>query len=275
MPDTILDQAQAIAELLGLTIGTNQGDPVVATLAAIRTYLASGGGSDLSAIESRKLEKKTVYADTSWEWWRSEADGGGHWSWDFATGILRFNGFVNDPQNPIVFESSAIIGGGPDFTTSGGSRIGNRLIAAWDGGGRGRGEIRTYYTVGRANSAFTAVDEITTQKWVQSFLASEQGVPRNPVANHAALALIANPKLGDWVLVHDDGPAHPGEAWYYVYDGLTWSALHQLVDSALAGALAAETAAREAYDEQQDQKIQTINGHYYPLEAHDLARALT
>ncbi|MDR1352397.1 MAG: hypothetical protein LBK05_03850, partial [Treponema sp.] len=38
--------------------------------------------------------------------------------------------------------------------------------------------------------------------------------------------------------------------------------------------LAAETAAREAYDQQQDAKIQTLNGHYYPLDGYDFGKSL-
>lgn len=232
MSDPVLTQAQSIAELLGVPVEPGQGDPALAVLTAVRAYLESGGGGGGSAgLDGRKLEKKTVYADTSWDWWKAEADGGGHWSWDAVTGILRFNGFINNPQSPVVFESSSVLGGGPNFDTSGGARIGNRLIAAWNGGGRERGEIRTYHTVGRSTSVFTAADEITTQAWVQSFLASDQGLPRSPVTAHADLALIASPRRGDWVLVADDGPVHPDEAWYYVYNGLTWAALHRFAES--------------------------------------------
>jgi hypothetical protein len=38
--------------------------------------------------------------------------------------------------------------------------------------------------------------------------------------------------------------------------------------------LEAETAAREAYDAQQDQKIQTLNGHYNPVEPYDFGKTL-
>jgi hypothetical protein len=39
-------------------------------------------------------------------------------------------------------------------------------------------------------------------------------------------------------------------------------------------AVATETENREAYDEQQDQKIQTLNGHYYPIEPYDFGKTL-
>jgi hypothetical protein len=207
-------------------------------LSAIHAYLAAGGGTgggssgvtqaDLASLDGRKLERKTVYGDESWEWWRSEADGGGHYRWDASSGILQFSGFVNDPRGSIMFETYAILGGNTNFTVTGGSRVGNRLIVAWDGGQRGKGTIRTYYTVGKTSDAFAAADEITTQEWAQSFLAAEQGVPRNPVAAHADLALIAGAKRGDWVYVADDAPVHSGQAWCYAYNGLTWGALFTL-----------------------------------------------
>jgi hypothetical protein len=43
---------------------------------------------------------------------------------------------------------------------------------------------------------------------------------------------------------------------------------------ALQKELAAETAAREAYDQQQDAKLQTLNGHYYPLDSYDFGKTL-
>ncbi|MDR3341806.1 MAG: hypothetical protein LBT14_03280 [Treponema sp.] len=38
--------------------------------------------------------------------------------------------------------------------------------------------------------------------------------------------------------------------------------------------VAAETTARQEYDHLQDQKIQTLNGHYYPLDAYDFGKSL-
>jgi hypothetical protein len=38
--------------------------------------------------------------------------------------------------------------------------------------------------------------------------------------------------------------------------------------------VAAEAAARQSYDQEQDRKLQTLNGHYYPLEPFDFGRAL-
>jgi hypothetical protein len=38
--------------------------------------------------------------------------------------------------------------------------------------------------------------------------------------------------------------------------------------------LEAETAAREAYDQQQDAKLQALNGHYYPIDGYDFGKTL-
>jgi hypothetical protein len=38
--------------------------------------------------------------------------------------------------------------------------------------------------------------------------------------------------------------------------------------------LEAEAAAREAYDQQQDRKLETLNGHYYPLDGYDFGKTL-
>jgi hypothetical protein len=43
---------------------------------------------------------------------------------------------------------------------------------------------------------------------------------------------------------------------------------------ALQKDLKAETAAREAYDQQQDAKLQTLNGHYFPLDGYDFGKSL-
>jgi hypothetical protein len=45
-------------------------------------------------------------------------------------------------------------------------------------------------------------------------------------------------------------------------------------EAELSSALSAETNAREAYDQQQDAKLQTLNGHYYPLDGYDFGKSL-
>jgi hypothetical protein len=182
----------------------------------------------------KKLEMKTSYADTSWEWFKPESDGGGHWFWDYTTGILRFDGFNNDPASPIVWESYEIEGGGPNFVTAGGSRKGIRRIIAWDGGAPGVGKIRFYVTVDQTTSAFAEGDEVATHTWTMGIIPNENGKPRPTVATHDDLALIDNPKINDWVYVQDDTHEDPndpgtnihvGETWSYAYDGSDWIAL--------------------------------------------------
>jgi hypothetical protein len=42
----------------------------------------------------------------------------------------------------------------------------------------------------------------------------------------------------------------------------------------VSGAVDSETAARQAYDQQQDTKLETLNGHYYPLDGYDFGKTL-
>jgi hypothetical protein len=42
----------------------------------------------------------------------------------------------------------------------------------------------------------------------------------------------------------------------------------------VSGAIDSEMTAREAYDQEQDQKLQTLNGHYYPLDGYDFGKTL-
>jgi hypothetical protein len=101
---------------------------------------------------------------------------------------------------------------------------------AWDGGARGAGTLRTYYTVGKANSDFAADDEIASQDWVRKLIAGETGKPRPAAANHAAMLALTGMNLNDWIYVDDDTyipdggteSIHAGETWAYAYDGIKW-----------------------------------------------------
>jgi hypothetical protein len=205
-----------IGDLDEVTTGSNEN--VVAALNELDTGLKAS------------LPKKTMYEDTSWEWFKPEIDGGGHWYWDFSTSTLRFEGFNNDVSSPIVWERYSISGGGPNFQITGGSRIGARLLVAWDSGTRGQGSLRTYYTVNKATSDFTAEDEITSRDWVRALVAGETGKPLSAAENHAALLAITGMKINDWIYVEDDtytpqdqaDPVHVGETWAYAYDGTNW-----------------------------------------------------
>jgi hypothetical protein len=202
---------------LGLETAANAGNNADLETTAKTTKVAA-----INELADGKLDKKTIYPDTSWEWFKPEVDGGGHWYWDFSTSTLRFEGFNNDSGSAVVWERYSISGGGPNFQLSGGSRIGARLIVAWDGGARGAGTLRTYYTTGRADSSFTAEDEIASQQWVRTLIAGEAGKPLPAVADHAALLALTGMKVNDWVYVEDDTPVHAGETWAYAYDGTNW-----------------------------------------------------
>jgi hypothetical protein len=174
-----------------------------------------------------KLTRKRIFSDTSWEMYAEEAEGGGHWYWDYATGMLRFEGFNTDSESPVVWERYEVSGGGPNFVVTGGTRVGTRLMSAWSGGSPGEGDLRVYYTQGRDDDTFTADDEITTRQWVRTYHAEESGMPRGSVATHADLEDVVSPKLGDWVYVEDDtqDTLHVGETWCYAFDGDDWVAL--------------------------------------------------
>jgi hypothetical protein len=210
---------------LAETIKAKAGDNIDLTTVEKDTLVGA-----VNELVNTKLDKKTIYPDTSWEWFKPEADGGGHWYWDFSTSTLRFEGFNNDSSSPIVWERYSISGGAPNFQITGGSRIGARLIVAWDSGTRGQGTLRTYYTTNKATSAFTDEDEITSRDWVRTLIAGEAGKPLPAAADHDALLDITGMKVNDWVYVEDDthtpegqtDPVHAGETWAYAYDGDEW-----------------------------------------------------
>jgi hypothetical protein len=185
--------------------------------------------ADISSLEAdvpTRLKAKQVYADGSWEMWGDESDGGGHWYWDYTTGTLRFDGYNND-SGPIVWEAYEINGGGPNFVTTGGTRIGRRSIYAWDGGAVGVGTMRFYITADKNSSAFVPGDEVTTQAWVNERITGGGGKPLGSVATHADLLAYTGMGLNDWIYVIDDtdGTAHVGETWSYTYDGAQWVAM--------------------------------------------------
>jgi hypothetical protein len=174
-----------------------------------------------------KLTKRTTYANGDWEMWYSESDGGGHWFWTKATNTLSFEGFNNDPSSKIVWERYIIDGGGENYSTSGGTRIGTRLIVAWDGAALGQGRMRYYYTIGKANSTYTADDEVASQIWIRTLIAGELGRPIPAVATHDDLLSITGMRVNDWTYVDDDthDGIHVGETWAYAYDGTQWVVL--------------------------------------------------
>jgi hypothetical protein len=102
-------------------------------------------------------ELKVLYTDGSWEWIKTETDGGGHWYWSATDELLRFDGPNNDGGN-VLWERYVIAGGATNFVTTGGTRIGARFITAKDS----VGVIRQYYTTGKNTSAFTPEDEVFT-----------------------------------------------------------------------------------------------------------------
>lgn len=120
--------------------------------------------------------RKQVYPDDSWEMWQSKENGGGHYFWDSNTNILTYDGPNVDPTSPIIWESYSVLGGASNFVITGGTKIGERIILAWDGGAPGVGTIRKYYTKAKNNDKYTPNDEIATINDVQAMITSEAGI---------------------------------------------------------------------------------------------------
>jgi hypothetical protein len=220
--ESLIDEANKLLHQIGSIFDLPYPDLVTASNAVEKKADAN------TADVAKKLGRQTKYDNGDWEMWSSESDGGGHWFWTKATNTLAFEGFNNDPTDTIVWERYIIDGGGDNFVTSGGTRVGSRLIVAWDGGSRDAGKTRFYYTVGNSTSAFTADDEVSSHVWVRALLAGELGRPLPAVATHADMLALTIQHINDWLYVWDDtydpgtGNIHVGETWAYAYDGSNW-----------------------------------------------------
>jgi hypothetical protein len=214
--DSLIDEANKLLHQIGNIMELPYPDLVTASNA-------------VDEKAEKKLDRQTKYDNGDWEMWHSEADGGGHWFWTKATNTLSFEGFNNDSGSKIVWERYIIDGGGENFSSSGGTRIGTRFMVAWDGVSRGHGQLRFYYTKGKSDSTYSADDEVASQIWVRDLLAGELGRPLPAVNTHADLLALADMRINDWIYVQDDTydpgdgtPVHVGETWAYAYDGAEW-----------------------------------------------------
>jgi hypothetical protein len=182
----------------------------------------------INELNTKKTDKRTLFENGDWEQWVNVYGDIGHFYWTKETNMLFFEGVNLDPGSPIVWERFNIDGGGENFVTEGGTRIGIRFIVAWDSGVRGEGTPRTYYTKNKTDDSYTADDEIASQIWVRDLIAGELGRPLPAVATHADLIALTDMRLNDWIYVWDDtfdpgtGDIHVGETWAYAYDGSGW-----------------------------------------------------
>jgi hypothetical protein len=119
-------------------------------------------GDNLDIIDAKALLNYKEYQNGSWEKWFNESDGGGHMFWDASSGLLSFDGPNGDASSSVVWERYSILGGGPGGVISGGTRVGQRDIWAWDGGAPGVGKIRHYCTKGKSDASFGPNDEVMT-----------------------------------------------------------------------------------------------------------------
>jgi hypothetical protein len=119
--------------------------------------------SDGSILHLLTQSFKVEYSSGSWEWIRTQIDGGGHFYWDAATGYMRYAGPNEDTSTGITWMHYVVNKGGPGFSEQGGTNNGVRLITAWDSGVAGQGTLRIYYLRDRAIWHYAAEDEILTQ----------------------------------------------------------------------------------------------------------------
>ena len=145
-------------------------------------YGASGYITNIEAREATirifqaNLEKRIKYNDQSWDMWLTDELTGGHYSWDSSSEILRYEGFNRDRTSPVIYETYAIKGGGPDFYIDSENPVGTRFILSWSGESKGEGDPRFYYTKEKDNNDVTSNDEISTIGDVYSILHAESGI---------------------------------------------------------------------------------------------------
>ena len=178
------------------------------------------------------VERKKAYKNGDWEMYLSQADGGGHYYWDKTSGTLRFEGLASDtPQ--VVYERFAGNQGGANFSTSGGTKVGARLLTAWSGGSAGQGQLKIYYTSNKGDRAYTGDDEIATRGYVHSYVADNSGIYVGTAKTKADLLagkINGTPaghviNLNDWAIVQDDESQNYHQTSYIVSSNnpLTWT----------------------------------------------------
>ena len=182
---------------------------------------------------SNSVERKKEFPNGDWEMYLSQSDGGGHFYWDSATGTLSFEGLGATDEPKIVYIRSCYNGGGANFDTTGGTKVGARLIYAWSGENAGEGQLKVYYTSNKANDEFLPDDEVANQGWVKNYVANNTGIFVGTAATHADLIagnIVGTPQghtisLNDWAIVTDDETHNNHQTSYIVSvaNPLTWT----------------------------------------------------
>jgi hypothetical protein len=101
---------------------------------------------------------------------------------------------------------------------------------------------------------------------------SEENFPEKIIVDK--LTLFGEALQGSLVDHGEFPPNFPGKKIADKIDELIMIVQGEEGGFALRSELEAEAAAREAYDQQQDTKIQALNGHYYPIESYDFGKTL-
>lgn len=235
--DDVVKTAATMSNLNIISTGEqavpNIGDQVVTDDGHLGYISAIDSGNITVTTISNGIERKKVFPNGDWEMYLSQAEGGGHYYWDSATGTLTFEGLGADTEPQVVYIRSNINGGGANFDITGGTRSGARIITAWSGGSAGQGQLKIYYTTGKQDDTYTDDDEIATKGWSKAYIADNSGIYVGTAATYADLIagnISGTPtghiiNLNDWAIVEND-EQHSGHQASYIVSAnapLTWT----------------------------------------------------
>lgn len=191
----------------------------------------SSGTYEITTI-SNAVERRKLYPNGDWEMYLNQANGGGHYIWDKATGVLTKE-IRGEATSPIVYERFSGNEGGANFNITGGTHTGARILTAWSGGTPGQGQVKYYYTSSKSNNTFTGDDEIATRGYVHSYVADNSGIFVGTAKTKADLLagnITGTPtghviNLNDWAIVQDDESQNGHQTSYIVSSNnpLTWT----------------------------------------------------
>lgn len=180
--NTVNVQSDLLTSLEGGTLQPAVGDlvsDISGTIGIITEVDSKTGACTIKTLES-SVPRKVTYENNSWEMWLPKEEGGGHYYWDSTTNILTYEGPYKketpEENTPITWETFSILGGGPNYTISGGSRVGTRKFLAWDSGTKGEGTLRLYYTKNKSDHDFVENDEVATLEEVYKIFTSTSGI---------------------------------------------------------------------------------------------------
>lgn len=237
LPGDGISKTKAVMANLNTTSTGEQATPNIGDL----VITDDGHTGYISAIDTgtyeittvvNAVERKKLYNNGDWEMFLNQDNGGGHYVWDKATGVLTKE-IRGASDSAVVYERFTGNEGGANFQLTGGTKTGARLITAWSGGSPGQGQVKYYYTSARSDTNFTGDDEIATRGYVHSYVADNSGIFVGTAATKADLLaghINGTPaghviNLNDWAVVHDDESQNGHQTSYIVSSNtpLTWT----------------------------------------------------